>query len=99
MCGHYKGDISVRVDFRDFVSHNLVTLLLCCRFVKRRAYFFTDRPERLTIHRIIPLDTPDSLIYLSGSQTFVEILGESLEASGIPRERIIYVYYSGYATL
>lgn len=56
-------------------------------------------PNRLTIDQIIPLDTPDSLIYLSGSQRFVESLGDALEASGIPRERIIYDYYSGYADL
>ena len=56
-------------------------------------------PERLTVEHVIPYDSPDSLLYLSGSQVFVETLGSALEASGIPRERIIYDYYSGYADL
>ncbi len=56
-------------------------------------------PERLTVHQVLPYDSPDSLLYLSGSQTFVETLGDALEAAGIPRERIIYDYYSGYAEL
>lgn len=56
-------------------------------------------PDRLTVDQIQPYDSPDSLLYLSGSQTFVEVLGDALEATGIPRERIIYDYYSGYADL
>ncbi len=56
-------------------------------------------PEKLTGTHIAEYDTPDSLIYLSGGQHFVESLGAELEASGIPRERIIYDYYEGYAEL
>ncbi len=56
-------------------------------------------PERLTVNQIRLYDSPDSLLYLSGSQTFVETLGGALEATGVPRERIIYDYYSGYADL
>lgn len=56
-------------------------------------------PERLTTDLVATAVTPDSLVYLSGSQTFVETFGEALEASGIGRERIIYDYYSGYAEL
>ncbi len=65
-------------------------------FVKRHEFTY---PDRLKVDHIIESDTPDSLIYLSGSQTFVETLGEALEASGTPRERIIYDYYSGYEDL
>lgn len=56
-------------------------------------------PERLQAALVAQGATPHSLIYLSGSQAFVETLGSELEASGIPRERIIYDYYSGYASL
>ncbi len=56
-------------------------------------------PKRLEAARVTQEATPNSLIYLSGSQTFVEILGGALETSGIPRERIIYDYYSGYTDL
>lgn len=56
-------------------------------------------PERLNVDHVKELDTPESLIYLSGSQSFVETLGAALEATGIPRERIIMDYYEGYADL
>jgi ferredoxin-NADP reductase len=56
-------------------------------------------PARLTTEQILAHTGPQSLIYLSGSQTFVETLGAALETAGIPRERIIYDYYSGYTDL
>ena len=56
-------------------------------------------PDRLTIDHITELLAPGGLLYLSGSQTFVETLGDALEASGTPRERIIYDYYEGYTEL
>lgn len=56
-------------------------------------------PQRLDATLVTPEITPDSLIYLSGSQAFVETLGKALEASAIARERIIYDYYSGYDEL
>lgn len=56
-------------------------------------------PARLTATDILHQHQSNGLIYLSGSQTFVETLGSALEGSGIPRERIIYDYYSGYSEL
>ena len=56
-------------------------------------------PNRLSVSDILPHIQPNSLIYLSGSQTFVENLGLALEARGILRERLIYDYYEGYVDL
>ncbi|QQS19699.1 FAD-dependent oxidoreductase [Candidatus Saccharibacteria bacterium] len=59
----------------------------------------THYPDRLSARDILAHIKPASLIYLSGSQRFVETLGAALEADGMPRERLIYDYYSGYANL
>lgn len=56
-------------------------------------------PARLTAADILPHIQPSSLVYLSGSLTFVETLGAALEAANIPRERLIYDYYEGYPDL
>lgn len=56
-------------------------------------------PGRITVDDIMKKNNPDSLVYLSGGQSFVETIGATLEARGIPRERIIYDYYEGYAEL
>jgi ferredoxin-NADP reductase len=56
-------------------------------------------PERLTTAQILPLMTAAALVYLSGSQRFVETLGTDLEAAGVPRSRIIYEYYDRYLDL
>lgn len=56
-------------------------------------------PGRLKVDEVMSVLEHDSLIYLSGSQRFVELLGSKLESHGIPRERIIYDYYSGYTDL
>lgn len=56
-------------------------------------------PNRLKLDAVTSLLAHNSLVYLSGSQWFVETLGAELEAHGVPRERIIYDYYSGYTDL
>ncbi len=56
-------------------------------------------PTRLTAAEIQAKITPQSLTYLSGSQSFVESIGAELEATGTPRERLIYDYYEGYNNL
>lgn len=56
-------------------------------------------PAKLTAAEIQAKITPQSLIYLSGSQSFVETIGAELEAAGTPRERLIYDYYEGYSNL
>lgn len=56
-------------------------------------------PERLTAKDVLQHTAQSSLIYLSGSQNFVESLGADLEAAAVHRERIIYDYYEGYKDL
>ncbi|MFZ1249278.1 MAG: hypothetical protein WAQ24_03065 [Candidatus Saccharimonadales bacterium] len=56
-------------------------------------------PLHATTEVILPMLSKDSLVYLSGSQVFVETLGAELEAAGVPRARLMYDYYSGYADL
>jgi ferredoxin-NADP reductase len=56
-------------------------------------------PKRLLATDILEYLADDSLIYLSGSQKFVETLGAELESHGVPRARLIYDYYSGYSDL
>ena len=56
-------------------------------------------PDRLVVTDILAYTQPSSLIYLSGSQTFVETLGATLEAADVHRERLIYDYYEGYPDL
>lgn len=41
-------------------------------------------------------DIEDRLIYIAGSQQFVESIGESLHESGIPKGRIKYDWFDGY---
>ncbi|MEO6761059.1 MAG: FAD-dependent oxidoreductase [Candidatus Saccharimonadales bacterium] len=56
-------------------------------------------PNRLTVKQLLADQTDQTLYYLSGSQKFVEGLQTGLEASSIPRERIVFDYYDGYADL
>jgi len=56
-------------------------------------------PNQLHAQDIIDTTPPNALIYLSGSQSFVESLQSELEASGVPRSRIIFDYYDGYIEL
>lgn len=54
--------------------------------------------DRLTIDSLIKAvpDYEDRLIYLAGSQEFVEGLGEDLMAKGLRRERIKYDWFDNY---
>jgi len=56
-------------------------------------------PERLQASTILAHLKENTLIYLSGSQAFVEALGAGLETKGLQRARIIYDYYDGYNDL
>lgn len=56
-------------------------------------------PQRIKADDILPHVFANSLVYLSGSQSFVEQLGRNLEAVGISRQHLIYEYYDGYHTL
>lgn len=57
------------------------------------------KPDRLTTDKIKASVPADSLIYLSGSQNFVEDLQAGLECLDVPRANIIFDYYDGYAEL
>lgn len=56
-------------------------------------------PNRLTAQEIKDTTPPNSFIYLSGSQRFVEGLRADLEALGTPRSSIVFDYYDGYIEL
>ncbi|HEY4160842.1 MAG TPA: FAD-dependent oxidoreductase [Candidatus Saccharimonadales bacterium] len=56
-------------------------------------------PNNLTAQEIKDTTPPGSLVYLSGSQGFVEDLRADLEALGTPRARIVFDYYDGYTEL
>lgn len=56
-------------------------------------------PNHLTARQVLDSTPPDSLIYLSGSQNFVESMQKGFEALGIPRSQIIFDYFDGYADL
>lgn len=56
-------------------------------------------PNRLTAAEITATTPPGALLYLSGSQKFVEGLQADLEVGGIPREQIIFDYFDGYSEL
>lgn len=58
-----------------------------------------DSGSRLSHDNIMPHARDEALLYLSGSQNFVETIGAQLEARGMLRERMIYDYYEGYTTL
>lgn len=54
-------------------------------------------PNALSAREIKAATPPDALMYLSGSQDFVETLRTDLEALGTPRSSIVFDYYDGYA--
>jgi ferredoxin-NADP reductase len=56
-------------------------------------------PNRLTAQEIKDSTPSDALVYLSGSQRFVEGLRTDLEALGTPRSFIVFDYYDGYIDL
>jgi ferredoxin-NADP reductase len=60
---------------------------------------FVYAPNRLQAQEILASTPPDALLYLSGSQRFVEGLRQDFEAAGIPRSQIVFDYYDGYAEL
>jgi ferredoxin-NADP reductase len=59
----------------------------------------TIAPNRLTGQQIIDSTPPNALIYLSGSQRFVEQLRVNLEHLGKPRSDIVFDFFDGYAEL
>jgi ferredoxin-NADP reductase len=56
-------------------------------------------PNRLAAQEIVSTTPPSALIYLSGSQRFVEGLRVDLAALGVPHEQIVFDYFDGYAEL
>jgi ferredoxin-NADP reductase len=59
----------------------------------------TIAPNRLTAQQIKDSTPPDALIYISGSQSFVEGLRTGLEQLGTLRSQIVFDYYDGYVEL
>jgi len=58
-----------------------------------------DSTIRLNQENVMPVMREQTLVYLSGSQSFVEAIGAQLEGQDVLRERLIYDYYEGYTTL
>ena len=56
-------------------------------------------PHRLTAQEIKDTTPPDALMYLSGSQRFVEGLRTDLGTLGTSRDQIVFDYYDGYVDL
>lgn len=56
-------------------------------------------PNELTAQEITETTPPNALIYLSGSQRFVETLRAGLEQLGTARSQIVFDYFDGYADL
>jgi len=56
-------------------------------------------PNRLTAQEIIDSTPPDALIYLSGSERFVEGLRADLAALGVSHERLAFDFFDGYSEL
>jgi len=56
-------------------------------------------PNRLQAQEIIASTPPEALIYLSGSQRFVESLRADLALLGKPHEQVIFDYFDGYTEL
>lgn len=71
-------------------------LLEAYKFKQKEILF---KPDTLTGGKIKTSVSPESLIYLSGSQTFVENLQTDLERLGFARAQIIFDYYDGYIEL
>jgi ferredoxin-NADP reductase len=59
----------------------------------------TTAPHRLTADEIASAVPADSLLYLSGSQKFVEGMRMDLTTLGAHHEQIIFDYFDGYAEL
>lgn len=59
----------------------------------------TIAPNRLSAKQIIDSTPPNGLIYLSGSEKFVEGLRADLQTQGIAHEQIIFDFFDGYAEL
>ncbi len=56
-------------------------------------------PNHLAAAEITASTPGNALVYLSGSQHFVEGLRTDLSALGTPHERIVFDYFDGYAEL
>jgi len=56
-------------------------------------------PNRLSAQEIVASTPPSALVYLSGSQRFVEGLQTNLAALGTPHEQVIFDYFDGYTEL
>lgn len=55
--------------------------------------------ERLSSQHMLQSTTPDTIFYISGSQTFTLGARDILAQSGVPTTQIVFDYYDGYAEL
>lgn len=60
-------------------------------------HIFSPETPRLTAKTITQYTSPDGLLYLSGSERFVENLRHELENDyAVPHERIVFDFFDGY---
>lgn len=68
--------------------------------IKRTLFTPGQRPVRISAALIAEQLVPDSLLYISGSERFVEGLRQELQRDfGVPNEKIIYDFFDGYSEL
>ena len=56
-------------------------------------------PDRLQPDQVAAAVKPETLVYISGSERFVEDMCASLELRGVTHEQIIFDFFDGYADL
>lgn len=56
-------------------------------------------PHHINAANIMEKVTPDSLVYLSGSERFVSGLSDGLHALGLGHQQLIFDFFDGYAEL
>ncbi len=56
-------------------------------------------PSRLSVDAIMQRVGPESLVYISGSETFTMTLVHDLRQRGVTDDRLIFDYFTGYSEL
>ena len=68
--------------------------------IKKTLFTADGEPIRISAALIAEQLVPDSLLYISGSEHFVESLRQELQRDfGVPNEKIIYDFFDGYSEL
>lgn len=85
--------VDLRYAYRHSADMIFTDLLNTFPFASRKDFC---TPERLQVTAIVDVLTPESLVYLSGSERFVEGLRAGLQTRGVAHERIVFDFFEGY---